>query len=398
MSAEYKIFNTNLVDVVNGKILENVDIHVSKGKIIEISPFVNEIEEYRGQENIDATGLWAIPGLIDSHAHLIEDFDPNTSHLYRVDEDFEKSLARAEKNIIDALSIGVTTIRDVGAFDARNNIIRNIVDQNIEKYKFRVVSCGRHITVAHGHRAATGVVWDEITDLRTIVAREISLGADLIKVMNDDVIFDKKLLGIISDTCHEMGKKLACHAFTPQSIEIALEANADTIEHGYPTSNDMAIKMANQNVFLCPTLVAAHDSIFDINAQSAITNAFPDCSIEEFNYWYNQLTQFLPLAFKHNVKVITGTDAGTPPTNFRSLPREIILMADIGASNCQALQAATINGAIAVGLEKTIGSLEVEKSADIVLLRSDPLKDIKAAIKSVHTVISRGYLVYTSGY
>lgn len=392
MKANLNILNTNLIDVVNGVVIENVNILVRDGIIRNIvhsdQTFSNEINE----GTINAQNLWAIPGFVDCHVHLIEDFNQETAAFFRVDENFASSLERAQKNINCALSIGVTTMRDVGAFGGRNNLIRDIFSSDVEKYKMRLVSCGKHLTINNGHRAVTGITWNKNIELRDLVINEIKSGADFIKVMNDDIIFDVEQLTEITDACHSIGRKVACHAFTPKSIDIALKAHVDSIEHGYPYDENAADRMINQNVYLCPTYVSAFDTVNNLSTRPLLETQYPDCTFDEFRYWYDQLSRFLPQAFERNIKIISGTDAGTPPTDFQSLKRELLLFSKLGALNIQVIQTCTINAAMALGLENQIGSLEVGKVADIILLKSNPLEKI-SAINDIHSVISKGYIV-----
>lgn len=392
MQPKINLLKTNVIDVTNGNIIRNVDIHIEEGRFTNITPsYGYKILEEGNCIDIDASELWAIPGLIDCHVHLTLDHNQDTAKIFKYDEEFSRSLERAEQNIHDALSVGITTMRDAGAFSGRNNSIRDIIEQDIGKYKFRLVSCGRHITIENAHMSSIGVVWDKIISLGELVKDEISRGADFIKVMNDDIIFDIEQLSEITNTAHQQGTKVACHAFTPKSIEIALSANVDTIEHGYPFTEEAARKMAKQNVFLCPTFVASYDTAFRMNEQT-VQDMFPDCTMDEFLYWYEQLKRFVPLAFRNNVKIITGTDAGTPPTDFKSLIREISFLVELGATNLQALQSCTINGAMALGIENIVGSIEVGKGADIILLKNNPLENITTALANIQVVISRGYL------
>jgi len=393
MSSSLLIQNVNIVDVVVGDVIPCQSIYIKDGLI----KLIQNSGSFSMPDSTDVVNfeeeLWAIPGLIDSHAHVMEEADEILARKFKFDEPLGDAINRALKNINSALQAGITTIRDVGAYGGRNNIVRDLLEREPGIYKFRLLSCGNHVTVVGGHWADRGRAWNQVESLSKHVQEEINRGADFIKVMNDDVIFNLNQLKEIVETAHYNNKKVACHALSKSSILLALHAKADTIEHAFPITDFMIRQIKKQNTFLCPTFVAAYDTIYAPNI-TAVLSAFPDCSYDEFKEWYNLLLENIPKAFKNGINVLAGTDAGTIPTPFNSIHREMDFFTQLGASNLDALRTATINPARAFGLEKKIGSLEVGKSADIVVLGSNPLiGNIKDAFETMKMVISRGYVV-----
>jgi len=383
------ISNINVFDVINGAIKYDVSIQISKGLISQISE--NGENRKSTDQDKSASELWAIPGLIDSHVHLFEIHNGVDKGILDKSETFERANNRALANIKEALKVGVTCVRDVGAFSAYNNQLRDIVEADIPKYTFRIVSCGHHITRANGHWYDRGRIWipDQLT-LEEIVCNEINSGADFIKVMNDDPIFNLCELQKIAAACKKMKRKLSCHAYTKETIDIAFNAGVDTIEHAACYSEEFCEKVIKKEVIVCPTVISALDSVNHIDD---VLKAFTDCKKEDFMWWADFLRQNLPLTFARGVKVIAGTDAGTLPTDFKSLPREIIEFTKLGATNLQALQSATIYAAEALDIAAITGSIEIGKSADIVILGKNPLDNLEEAILDVKMVISRGHIV-----
>lgn len=382
----FTISNINLVDVFSGSVINNASIHVCDGIIKNIYK-KSELTENNNKRN---NSLWAIPGLIDSHVHLFEIHKGEKRGA--IEKNFEVAKNLALSNIRDALGVGVTCVRDVGAYSAYNNRLRDIVEERPEDFRFRIVSCGHHITKHNGHWRDRGIVWDpQEISLRDIVIREFETGADFIKVMNDDPIFSTAELSVIATTCKENGRKFACHAFKKETIDCAFNAGADTIEHAVCYSEEFCEKVIEKGVAICPTIVSALDSVKDL--EDVLECVCDDCSGNEIIEWYEFLKKNLPRTFKAGVKIIAGTDAGTSPTNFQALPREIIQYKKLGATSLQALQSATINSAEALNISDITGSLEVGKSADIVILGKNPLEYFEEAIVDVKMVISRGYIV-----
>lgn len=384
-----EISNVHLVDVTTGLVDRDVVINISDELINRISKSVGKPRSANTTKKNTAK-LWAIPGLIDSHVHLFEKHKWEDRGV--VLKNFELAKDGALANITEALEVGVTCVRDVGAFSAFNNRLRDMIKTDVSRFKFRIISCGHHITMENGHMHDRGIKWDRNRrSLEELVSSEITAGADFIKVMNDDPIFNLSELKKIASVCKKMGRKFACHAFTKKTINLAFDAGADTIEHAVCYSEELCEKAIQKGVAICPTFVTACDSI-DSQYIDEVSKLITDCTKQEFEEWAEFLHQHIPKTFKAGVKVIAGTDAGIFPTNFQSLPREIIHFSKLGATNLQALQSATIYAAEALDIADITGSLKLNKSADIVLLGKNPLDDFENAIRDVKIVISRGHI------
>lgn len=392
-----EIPNVNVIDVKTGLVLRSQTVQVDDGKISAIQPALE-----RDISNSECEELWAIPGLIDCHVHLFEehkDSGEDSAGKYR-GEGYDVDKFRALENLESALKAGITCVRDVGAFDGYNNRIRDFVHDNSEEYPYRIVSCGRHITrqdIKGAHFFDRGVIWDGNLDtLHKVIQEEVRQGADFIKIMNDDRIFDLNEIENIVKISSDLGKKVACHAFKKSTIEDAIRAGVGSVEHGLCFNDELIdIALSNGTVF-CPTFIAAKDSVDcenDKRKAEVLEAALPDCTSAEFRNWLEFLCENLPKTFDSSVKVIAGTDAGIFPTDFCSLHRELIAYTQYGASILQAIQTATINAADALGIDEDVGTIEVGKSADIVFLGSDPLKNLEDSLANIVLVISRGKIV-----
>lgn len=95
-------------------------------------------------------------------------------------------------------------------------------------------------------------------------------------------------------------------------------------------------------------------------------------------------------AFAAGVKISFGTDAGCPFDRFADAPKELALMVKAGASNFQALQAAGLGSATLMKIDKDYGTLEKGKFADFLVLKNDPLADVKAVQQEDKQVYQHG--------
>lgn len=379
------IKNVNLIDVAIGRVFNRRDITVTGELISSIAS-----HQITSNSKLTLPELWAFPGLIDCHVHLFEIHNGKNRGLLLKGEGFAVANARARDNLNEALKVGVTCVRDMASYSTYNNRLRDSLEKE-KNNPFRVISCGNHITRKDGHFWERGVLYNpENKSLTSMVQDEIESGADFIKVMNDDPIFDLDELKEISRACNAKGVKFACHAFSDSSLELAISAGAHTIEHSVPRTEEMQMDIMGKGIYFCPTYTAAKDSIEHL---PCVLRAFKDCTKQEIEDWLKTLEADIPKVFNSSTRLISGTDAGIVPTGFDSLPRELMSYISMGANNLQALQTATLNAAEALGLETMLGSLEVGKSADIVISRKNPLEDLGGALNSIVVIISRGQVV-----
>lgn len=384
--------NTNVLDVVACRVLAAHDVIIEGNVIAEVrptQPFASDSKILRG-----GVDRWIMPGLVDAHVHLLEVHEgPEAGRL--PDEDLESSMNRGIANLEVGIAAGITTFRDVGAFQARNNLLRDRI--NCLPVPFaRILSCGEHLSVQGGHFCDRGLIWDGSIPIEELVERVIVNGADFIKVMNDARIFGDNELKAIVSTAHHLGAHVACHAFTETQILQSILCGVDTIEHGYPATREIAELLAERGMSICPTIVAAVDSVASL-ADSKLLDAFPDCTAQEFRDWHANVSRHMATAFEKNLSVIAGTDAGILPTPFDSLHRELQFFGAHGASFWTILRSATMTASAALGISTDTGQLSAGKSADLVAVRQNPEGNLTAALRDIDYVLFRGNVVWESG-
>jgi imidazolonepropionase-like amidohydrolase len=184
-----------------------------------------------------------------------------------------------------------------------------------------------------------------------------------------------------TDEAHRRNARVAAHATGLAGSLTAVRANVDTLEHGPHEPDDelIALMVANGTT-LVPTL-----TVFEWAGGDR--SELPPWAAERAAGWLEGRRAMVRAALAVGVPIAVGSDSGAPPRGGNNA-EEVVALGRAGLSPEQALRAATLDGARALGLGDEIGSIEVGKWADLVLWRRNPLEDLsvltdKAAIVTV---------------
>ena len=316
----------------------------------------------------------------------------------------------ALRNLALEQESGVTTVRDCGDLAG---VLLQIRPATLEKPLPRMVLCGPPLTVSHGHAHFLGGVTEGGEGLREAVERWVGKGADFIKLIatgggtpgTDPAIasYSTAEMADARQAAHACGKTVSAHCRGIPGIENAVKARIDHIEHACFELPDGTLRfdsaiaddIAAAGIFVTPTIQLYRDAQFFLeNKQKSkglvegerIMLARLTHSIEEK---YKALSGFL----KAGVPCVAGNDAGLPHTGFGRLWQEMDAMISGGMSALQAIRAATLTAARALGLVDQIGSINIGKQADLLVVEGNPLTDI-TALEQVRMVMQAGQIVF----
>jgi imidazolonepropionase-like amidohydrolase len=367
------------------------------------------IETPRDATVIDAGGGFIIPGLIELHDHMTTE----TTFMTAINDVIDGTIAAVQHLRLE-LFAGITTARDVGSmgdvpFKMRDAILRG----ELEGPRVFVAGNGIHTPGGHGDE---GYPVDKDLYLRKLklspyalapsrgsdsggpvgpwewrraVRREIHRGADLIKVMSN---FTLEEIRAAVEEAHLLGFRVTTDSNTVYT-KWAVEAGVDSVEHPMPRDDETIRMMAEKGIYSVPTLIA-YELIFEEDGGYYWSlhrrDFFGDAGRDPGRYRERNLDVFRRM-HQAGVKMGVGTDIfgdlrSQIPTNYI---RELGLMVEGGYSPMQALVAATRVGAEVIGVEKELGTVEVGKLADLVVLAEDPLADFEA-IRGRRLVIKDG--------
>jgi imidazolonepropionase-like amidohydrolase len=396
-----RLRNVTLIDGTGRPAHENTTVVVRQGRISYIGADAGWAAPPHEPETVlNLTGRYLIPGMIDLHVHLAMWGQPDS----RLDDPLPWSVLLMLRHAQNTLAAGITSIRDVGGRHGVEFFVRRAIQAQMWAGP-RMLLAGRLLSITSwgaGYYDGMYREADGVDDVRKAVREQIKGGADLIKVLATGAVLDERgdpgaaefNPDEIQAAVHEarkFGKYVAAHAHGIDGIRNAVAAGVRTIEHGTYLHHDPHVmeRMAGESIFLVPTLKA----IWELAENNR--PGVPDWIIQKMNAVREDHVLSVRRAIAAGVPIAMGTDAATPYNFHGHNAVELQLMADAGMTPMQALTAATLNAARAVGWSDWLGSIEVGKVADMVIVRKNPLADLRTLADplNIELVIQDGRVV-----
>src|SRR3990167_5897033 len=384
-------------------------IVVENGRIVSVADGYQSAEP--GATLIDLKDKYVLPGLIDSHVHLTSDAGGIAGQLEEITLSPAAQAFNAEANGMKTLRAGFTTVRNLGDGDGATLALRDAILAGKVQGP-RIVDAGASISGSGGHMdgslgyrdelrpffAGAGNTCNGADDCRRAVRLQIGRGADGIKFASTGAgnsrsgaglgkqMFDDEAKAIV-DTAHLFGKKVAVHAPGADGIRLALDAGADSIEHGTILDEATIAAWAKSKAYYVPTLSTVNGYKERIAANA---NAYEPDVLAKIRWRISITGKSLEPLVPRGVRIAFGTDAGGSKHGRNG--DEFELKGQHGMTQAAARKAATAKAADLLGLSNEIGSITVGKSADIIAVASDPIADVRV-LKQVDFVMARGEVV-----
>jgi imidazolonepropionase-like amidohydrolase len=346
-----------------------------------------------GAEVTMARGMTVVPGLIDAHVHLC--IDPVLDGIDRVANEPPAILAiRSAAAASRMLDHGITQVRDMGSAGGIAVDAAKAHDAGVFRGA-RIVAVGRGITPPGGHGWMIGVECRGAAEVRAAVNEEVGRGARAIKLFPTGGVLGSGAHGFAVtmtleemtaavEEAHALGVPVGAHIHGVEGVDLGLEAGVATIEHGTGLTGEQARRMADQGVALVPTLAAVQVIRDHIDQVGEALTARAEQVL-------GMAGDGIRRAIEAGVRVLAGTDAGTPFNPPGRLTAEMQLLADLGLGTDGALRAATGRAAAALRLDE-VGTIVKAKRADLVMVDGDPLDDL-AVLDEPALVIQDGAAV-----
>jgi imidazolonepropionase-like amidohydrolase len=393
--------NATLIDGTGGKPIERAVLGVEDQQIV----FAGRPEDWNEavgtpHHEIDLSGKYILPGLIDCHVHIACECFPDSV----LNGPWGWTSLVMLRHAQNTLAAGITTIRDVGGRHHLEFSLRKAVEAGMFAAP-RMSLAGKLLSIT-----STGNEWyegmyreaDGVDEVRKAAREQLKAGADLIKVLATGAVlapgekpgaaqFEMEEIRAAVVEAAKVGKIVAAHAHGIDGIRNAVEAGAKTIEHGTYLNQDPRVmeRMAKEGIFLVPTLKAGFDII------DGDKPGIPDWIMEKSKETQEDAMLSLRRAHEMGVPIAMGTDAATPYNFHGENALELEYMSQAGLSAMDCIVASTKNAARALGWENKLGTLQAGKLADLIVVNKDPLKDLKSLAnrKNIEHVMQGGKFV-----
>ncbi len=422
----------NVINPTGARSVENAVVVIENNRIVQVGRS-GRTEIPDGAEIIMAEGKWIIPGLIDSHIHFFQSGGiytrPDIIDLTEYVPYVEGELAQLRKRIPDTLArylrCGITTVVDMGG-PFWNFEIRQLAREM--QLAPRVAVAGPLISTYQPEALTTNdppiMKVDTVEEARALVNSQIERRTDFIKIWYIVLPGHEpkeyfQLVKATIDESHKHGVPVIVHATELETAKAAVRAGADILAHGVGDRlvDEEFIRLLKERNIIYSTTIIVHEgymealskhvrltgiehelanphvvsTLFDLyELPEDASPAIDDQRISRTRERIELNQKNLRMIHEAGVTVAANTDAGNIGTlHGAALFREFELMSEAGLSPMEILTAATINNAKLMRQQDELGTIEQGKLADIVVLNSDPLRNILNT-SDIHLVIKDG--------
>ena len=212
---------------------------------------------------------------------------------------------------------------------------------------------------------------------------------------HDRLEFTDEELHAVVDEAHRQGLPVTAHATFDAAIARAAEFGIDLIEHGGSMSDETIELLLSKNV---PIVTTFSPLVMQSKPEIAREYNIPEWKIEERQAAIADTSRFdgLVRAARAGVPICFGTDAGSPAVRHDTIVPELEFMVSVGVvkDNFEAIMSATREAATMNGIEDAVGTLEVGKEADVIVVDGDPVADL-SALAHVQMTFVGGCLMFS---
>ncbi|MBL7742400.1 MAG: amidohydrolase family protein [Chitinophagaceae bacterium] len=357
---------------------------------------------------IDLKTKTVTPGWIDMHVHM----ENETKKGNVADKFIQNPPDIAFESVGYAkvtLMAGFTTVRDLGG-NGVNISLRNAINKGLVIGP-RIYTAGKSIATTGGHADPTNGYRKDLMgdpgpkegvingpdDAYHAVRQRYKDGSDLIKITATGGVlsqakdganaqFTEEEVKAIVTAAKDYGFKVAAHAHGAEGIKRAVRGGVNSIEHGTFMDDEGMKLMKQYGTWYVPTITAGKS----VGDSAKIPGYYTDIVTPKALATGPQIQRTFAKAYKEGVKIAFGTDAGVYKHGLNWL--EFTYMIEAGMKPMDAIKSATANAAELLGEKERLGTIEINKLADIVAVDGDPLNDAKAFGKVVF--VMKGGVVY----
>jgi imidazolonepropionase-like amidohydrolase len=412
-----------LLDPHTGNVLAPAAVLIEGDKIKQVG-LSSQIGVPPGATIVDLGTATLLPGLIDAHTHLFLDIivppeaemDRHSNGLFApglllaIIESPSKRALIGAKLAREDLESGITTVRNLGHSGVDGDTeLRDAIDAGRVPGP-RILAAGRKLITPGEYvqnlnpALADTILQQEFllingTDRARQAVRQNELqNVDVIKVSADENLTVSELAAVVEEA-HRQHLKVAVHAIETTSIQTAIDAGADSVEHGNHVTDEQLKQMRQKGIFfdLTPTF---YDGFYLKIAEPTIvmSAASRDASLSSAVRGKQRYDQLVQRVLKAGVKFSAGSDMCwfyPGKTRGQASTATLIKLRDAGMPPLDVIRAITINAAEMLGWQDRIGAIEPGKFADLIAVAGDPVTDI-TELEHIRFVMKDGKVIRNS--
>lgn len=428
MGKKYLVRGKGIYDS-DSRAMDGTGLYILDGRVAARGRFEELAAQYMDAEVLDFSQEYLLPGLVNTHVHL--EFTPceNTYEAY-VNTDAEAHRRQARQAARQLLLSGVTAARDAGSSmeligwmgaeackAGMHPGVRPDSDSNPWPVP-RLQLAGMPLTVTGGHLGFLGKAADSTEELLAAVQNRKEASCTCIKIiasggqmtpgsLPEQEAYDKEQIETVVREAHRCGLPTAAHCLTVKSYENAMDGGVDCIEHGacFVRNHRMGLlerrleperleRFRGDGRFLMIGFSNNYHKLdrFRDGTSEGNNRVVPEAEAFLLEQEEKECGIFRYLA-DAGMRPTAGTDAGCGFTYFDETWLELeLLVKRCGLTNREAIHAATVAGAQALGWGESLGALKSGYQADFITMAQNPLEDI-SALRQVSHVFCRGRLV-----
>jgi imidazolonepropionase-like amidohydrolase len=438
---------SRLLDPKTGNVLSPAAVLIEGGKIKEVgAPSKVQGDAPAGRKTVDLGSATLLPGLIDSHTHLLmDDIIPPAeaerarrnnggyvpAQLLAIVESPSKRVLLGAQMAREDLESGITTVRNLGHSGIDGDVaLRDAINAG-RLVGPRILASGRKFAKEGDYvqslnpALAEAILDQEFLSVdgpdqaRRAVQKNLLYAIDVIKVTIGANYTLAEMTAIV-DEAHRQHLKVAAHAVDTASIQTAIDAGVDSVEHGNKVTDEQLKQMQDKGMFfdftptsyghfftrifegtIAESLVLRAERLeadernrqrFNDLAQQVLKSEFVDGFEVSDNQLYNSLVQRV---LKSGVKFAAGSDMDwhyPGETRGQTSVGRFPTLHEAGMPSLDVIRAITTNAAEMLGWQDRVGAIEPGKFADLVAVSGDPIADIHE-LERVRFVMKGGQVV-----
>jgi imidazolonepropionase-like amidohydrolase len=376
-------------------------VRITDGRIVAIGQM--DSVDSGGADVVDLEGRTIMPGMIDSHTHLTYPADQLRLSTLETETSLELNAIKAGRNAHLILQMGVTTIGDGGCRGYIGPAVRDAIASGVIPGP-RVVSCGPILcgTGGLGDRLplwmefesdhALGMLVDGPDEVRRAVRLQVKGGVDWIKLSASGVAGSKYIDAETEDLTYEeieaavaearkFGRPVHAHAHSREAVKSCAQLGVLSLHSGEFADEEGLEMMREHGTIFSPTIAWLHARLLPEYPLSADAEFYA-----EARKAFESAIHAVRAAHELGVKLALGTDASHRFPHVPDAALELEYLVALGYTPLEAVACATGIAAEAIGRADELGTLEAGKSADVLVLDSDPSEDIRV-LRDKRTIV-----------